>query len=241
LPPLMLLDVDGVLNAFEWDTEELSDVWSHGFARAQGQLWPITFSPDIVGTLRAWHEQGRVEVQWLTTWGHAANETLRELLGLPHLQVAGTYDDELADGDAADDEFSLAGATPSAPDALSGSWWKYDVVRRVLREQPGRRVVWVDDELTDDSEFTAWARRQPGLLAIGPDPRRGLTTDDLQTIDRWLLEDGTSCAACGDRLVPVVYGYPAPGTVQAAERGDVVIGGCGVWDGQPELACASCR
>lgn len=57
--PLILLDVDGVLNAFDWQADASSDSWSHGFARAQGQLWPITFSPAVVDALRAWHEAGQ--------------------------------------------------------------------------------------------------------------------------------------------------------------------------------------
>lgn len=239
--PLLLLDVDGVLNAFDSPVDASDQAWRHGFARAQGTLWPITFSPVVVAALRAWHEQGRVEVQWLTTWGHAANDSLRELLGLPQLQVAGTYDDEPSDGVAADDDSSLAGATPSAPYTLAGTWWKYDVVRAVLRDQRGRRVVWVDDELTQDSEFTAWARRQPDLLPLGPHAARGLTTDDLEVIDRWLDEAKASCAACGSVLVPVADGYPTGETFAAAERSEVVLGGCVVWGGQPELVCPSCR
>lgn len=45
-------------------------------------------------------------------------------------------------------------------------------------------MIWIDDELPEDSQFTGWARRQPGVLPIGPDPGRGLTNDDLKGIDR---------------------------------------------------------
>jgi hypothetical protein len=82
-------------------------------------------------------------------------------------------------------------------------------------------VAWIDDELTDDSKFTAWARRQPGLLAIGPDPRRGLTMDDLRAIDRWLLEDATMCLSCGNRMAtvrPVVRQRQSPVGRQALLR-----------------------
>lgn len=205
--PLLLLDVDGVLNALGTALPGPPGNWRRGVARAEGNLWPITFSPEVVTALRSMHEQGTVEVAWLTTWGSAANEELRALVGLPHLRVAGTYHDEPDDdaataepatdgsvtgapADAPPDDAGLAAVTPSAPDPLTGAWWKYDVVRRVRREQPGRPVVWVDDELTDDSAFTAWARRQPDLLAVGPDPRRGLTVQELSRIRDWVLAGG---------------------------------------------------
>ena len=53
---------------------------------------------------------------------------------------------------------------------------KYGVVRRVLREQPDRWATWIDDEVTPDSQFTPWARHQPGLLTIGPVGGEALTT-----------------------------------------------------------------
>ena len=146
-PPVLLLDVDGVLNAFDrvpaarggWDD------WQHGGATAEGTRWPITWSPRVVATLSDWHEQGRVELRWLTTWGHDANDELRRLLGLPELPVAGTYHEAGGPSGAAETGGGHASVTPAAPDPLSGSWWKYDVVVSLLRTEPERRFVWVDD------------------------------------------------------------------------------------------------
>jgi hypothetical protein len=41
--------------------------------------------------------------------------------------------------------------------------------------------------------------------------------------------------------VPIVYGLPAPETMDAARRGEVVIGGCIVGGDEPELACPRCQ
>ncbi len=185
MTPLVMLDVDGVLNALGdldcWPDEQ------NGFARAEGNLYPITFSRLVVARLRNWHESGAAEVQWLTTWGHDANAGLRELLGMPELVVAGTYDDEGVTAEV--DVTSHAASAPSAPDPLSGRWWKYDVVQRVLREQPGRTVVWIDDELSNDSRFRRWGETQEHhLTCLGPDPMTGLSPTDLKTLSR-LLED----------------------------------------------------
>jgi hypothetical protein len=184
-PPILLLDVDGVLNALDrlpaarggWDD------WQHGSATADGTRWPITWSPQVVGTLRDWHERGWVELRWLTTWGHEANDELRRLLGLPPLAVVGTYHDIGAPSGGAGAGASHASVTPAAPDPLSGRWWKYDHVVTLLRDEPERRFLWVDDDLDRlDGEFVRWAETQASITAIVPDPRRGLTAADLQAI-----------------------------------------------------------
>jgi hypothetical protein len=180
--PLVLLDVDGVFNALGDDGEHVSvwPEWQTGWALADGTRWPITWAPAAVERLRSWHEDGLVEIEWLTTWGHDANGELRDLLGLPHLAVAGTYEDE---GEAGAASFSGAGShaavAPAAPDPLSGRWWKYDVVRRVLAAQPDRLVVWIDDELHRPGPFRTWAEQQPHLRVIGPAPMIGLSETDL--------------------------------------------------------------
>jgi hypothetical protein len=49
------------------------------------------------------------------------------------------------------------------------------------------------------------------------------------------------CPACGsDRCIPIAYGMPGPELQVKVERGEVVLGGCVVWDGQPEWACTAC-
>jgi hypothetical protein len=133
--PLVLLDVDGVLNAVQaWGRSDAWDDWRTGRATADGRSFPITWSPTVVEAVRSW--QALAEVQWLTTWGHDANTSLRHLLGLPELPVAGTHDD--VDGPAgAPDAGGAAHASvaPAAPDRLTGRWWKLDVVRRIVRHR----------------------------------------------------------------------------------------------------------
>ncbi len=189
--PLVLLDVDGVLNALG-DDDQLTGAWPdwhQGWATADGTRWPSTWSPTVIARLASWHAEGRLELQWLTTWGHDANTELRDLLGLPWLDVAGTYQDEDAGAAAPTAADSHAAAAPSAPDPLSGRWWKYDVVRRVLAQHPDRPVVWVDDELQPGTAFRCWADEQPGLHAVGPDPLLGLTAGDLASMVEVMEQD----------------------------------------------------
>jgi len=59
------------------------------------------------------------------------------------------------------------------------------------------------------------ARRRPGL------PRR--------------------CPACGaDAVRPIAYGYPDLTLAEAADRGDVVLGGCIIRPDNPAWRCTAC-
>lgn len=180
--PLVLLDVDGVLNALgppdgSWDD------WRYGSAAALGRDWPIRFSPTVVAAVRGWTETA--DVNWLTTWGHEANTGLGDLLGLAELPVAGTPDGPTEP--AAQTVGALSAVTPAAPDRLTGRWWKLDVVRALVGRQPGRRLVWVDDDLAADPVGRAWVRGHADCLMVAPDPLTGLVAGQLAAVAAFLL------------------------------------------------------
>ena len=241
--PLLLLDVDGVLNAVGGSESQRAvwPQWRRGTATADGTGWAITFAPAVVARIKAWHGEGRAEVQWLTTWGHDANGELRDLLGLPHLVVAGTYGDQ-DQGATTGTGGGHAAVTPSAPDPLSGRWWKYDVVSRLLAEDPARLLIWVDDELKPGTSYRTWADQQPLVRPCGPDPGVGLSPSDLDALELHLAPPMARevCAGCGADTAPVVYGFPGGDLQGAAERGEIALGGCVVWDGRPTQRCTAC-
>ncbi len=183
MTPLLLLDVDGVLNAVTLAPDEaVWPDWRTGTADANGRTWTIRWSPAVITRLTSWHDQGLVELQWLTTWGHDANNGLRGLLGTPALTVAGTHDEQGSPSDLS--AASLAQVTAAAPDELTGRWWKLDVVRRVLAGEPDRPVIWVDDELRGEGNpYADWAR-SVGIVTVGPQPDRGLDRADLAVVQR---------------------------------------------------------
>lgn len=208
--PLVLLDVDGVLNAVG-PPDDAWPEWRRGTARAGGRAWPVRWSPGVVAAVRGW--QDTADVSWLTTWGHDANLGLRELLDLPELPVAGTHADadhapatalpapakapatadpataDPADGDAAAAAGpALAAVTPAAPDALTGAWWKFDVVRRLVQTAPERRLVWVDDDLAHSDAVRAWMRAHTTSLLVAPDPFTGLVQRHLDAVERFLAD-----------------------------------------------------
>lgn len=48
------------------------------------------------------------------------------------------------------------------------------------------------------------------------------------------------CESCGSAMTPIAYGYPGADMWEAAEQGDIVLGGCCVSPGQPLWSCRHC-
>ena len=165
--PILLLDVDGVLNAAGFDVPE---DWSRGTFNGFLLQW----DPTISARLRDLHESGRVEIQWLTTWTTDADRLLAEPLGLPR----GLTTHARAD---------------AAPTGFAGSlfgragWWKLTVARQVAEAEPDRRIVWIDDDLAQQAADTGqWLAAHPHVLVVAPDLRRGLTHEELDAVEEWL-------------------------------------------------------
>src|SRR5687768_2087882 len=74
--PILLLDVDGVLNSARLDLPE-------GWRRGTFNGFVLSWDPTVTARLRALHESARVEIQWLTTWTTNADRLLAEPMGLP--------------------------------------------------------------------------------------------------------------------------------------------------------------
>lgn len=49
--------------------------------------------------------------------------------------------------------------------------------------------------------------------------------------------EAPTCPRCGSRAVPILRGYPSPEGFAAAERGEVVLGGCVIAHDDPHFAC----
>jgi hypothetical protein len=49
-----------------------------------------------------------------------------------------------------------------------------------------------------------------------------------------------TCAECGGKGVRIVYGLPGPELGDAAERGELALGGCVIGDDDPNLQCRAC-
>ncbi|MCX5066744.1 hypothetical protein OOJ91_12895 [Micromonospora lupini] len=158
LPPVWLLDVDGVVNAREpgW-----SAAAREGTAYYSGVDYILRWAPALIERIEALHLAGTVEVRWCSTWC-AYVDQLERLWSLPELGRAFTED---INGYAA----ILA---------------KIAAARRVIAE--GRRLVWTDDDVVPmpndgplHGELTADGR----ALLIRPDHRVGLQPEHLDAIE----------------------------------------------------------
>jgi hypothetical protein len=168
-PPILLLDVDGVLNAVCLD---LPEGWQRGIYNG----FVLSWDPTVTARLRDLHESGRVELQWLTTWTENADALLAEPMGLPRGLRTHGRDDVLPTGF----EGRLRG--------LSG-WWKLAAARGVAEAEPGRRIVWVDDDLAAQGEDTSdWLAANGQVLVVAPDLSTGLTHAELDRVEAWLAE-----------------------------------------------------
>ncbi len=189
--PFVLLDVDGVINAVSGrgDPSVWQD-WRSGRARAGGRTWPILWSPTVTGTIRRWHATGLAEVRWLTTWRDEANETLRELVGLPPLTVVGSVAHEVpaqvqpAPDPAVASHAEVAGA--DAPSLLTGRWWKFDLVLELVAADPSRPFVWLDDDLRTKQPVREWLAGHTTSLTLAPPAHTGLTPRLLAEAEEWL-------------------------------------------------------
>jgi hypothetical protein len=170
-PPVLLLDVDGVLNAVRRDLPE-------GWRRGTFNGYVLSWDPTVIARLRAWHESGRVELQWLTTWTERADQLLAEPMGLPRGLKTHGREDVLPTGFLG----QLLGAS---------GWWKLAAARAVAEAEPDRRIVWIDDDLADQAADTSeWLAATSRVLVVAPDLMTGLTHAELDRVEAWLDDPG---------------------------------------------------
>jgi hypothetical protein len=172
--PVWLLDIDGVVNALargpvhgSWPSAE----WAQHVVRADipgsgRMVLPIFVAQPVLDFVTAVHAAGAAEIVWHSTWREAAVTDLAPVLGLPRFPI------------------SVAPEWTTRP---SGVWWKVPAAQRVV--DSGRRLVWTDDDIAVVPEqVTALADREDTLL-ISPDPRTGLTAEQLASIADFLEVD----------------------------------------------------
>ncbi len=51
---------------------------------------------------------------------------------------------------------------------------------------------------------------------------------------------GSRCKKCGGELIPIAYGLPGEDMWNAAQRGEIRLGGCCVYPDMPTSACREC-
>ena len=161
-PILFLCDVDGVLAPFGCleDLPLIPIVEANLYSAAR---MGMKFRPEVIGRIDELISKGMVRFEWLTSWEEDAK-----------------------------DLFSGLGFGTDVPVHSFGfdnfkTWWKSDIVLRILQENPHLRILWVDDDIAGSfggggiAGDTGWDLAQFGdrLLAVSPSVSVGLTLDQL--------------------------------------------------------------
>ncbi|SDW56193.1 hypothetical protein SAMN04487917_103318 [Arthrobacter sp. yr096] len=163
VPVSIYLDVDGVVNPFspagttDWGTE-----WSI----ADAGILEVAFAPEVVAELNALATHPAARFVWLTTWERLAPEFLCPAIGLngqdwPVLSSQG-WDE-------------------------GPEWWKLVALQKDLAAAGSERIIWLDDQLSQESDARSWAEyQQDRVLCISPNPRKGLSRRELAAVKAFL-------------------------------------------------------
>lgn len=159
--PLLLLDVDGVLNPYAASRRWLdsSDYRKRMTTVANGDTYPVWLDKAHGSLLLDLAESGGLEPVWCTTWEHEANQFIGPRIGLPELPVI---------------EFGF-----------NGERWKF---RPVLEYAKSRPLAWLDDDFSLHHKHRDWFLDQrgdlPTLLHL-VDPHHGLRERDFDAVRQW--------------------------------------------------------
>ncbi len=163
--PVLLLDVDGVLNTFH-------DSWGAPLIRTRCTGQPIRYAPAMFDRLRDIVDAGLVEVRWSTTWCGIRPQlnALTELLGIEATPAFG----------------------PDRPQSKTWGDLKVEAALAALAE--GQRIVWADDEEAAAGRrlrpAIAQAEREGRALLLTPVSELGLQPDDLDELEAFALRAG---------------------------------------------------
>ncbi len=159
----LYIDVDGVICPFG---PEGDSGWGSGWQYSDAGLLPVAFAPELVDGLNGIAATAGVRCVWLTSWEELAPQYLCPAISLdgarwPYLTAAG---------------------------AGSGTgWWKLRAIQDDVENTGPDAVAWIDDQLMFEAEAQSWARLLGRrILALSPDPRRGISPAELEQIRTFL-------------------------------------------------------
>lgn len=163
MKPLLLLDVDGVLNpsaSRKWlDNSEFT---KRNTTVSNGFTYPVWLNRKHGKQLLNLCDENGLDLVWCTTWEDEANEFIGPRLGLPQLPVI---------------KFGFNGMT-----------WKFGSVLDYAQDRP---LAWLDDDFEMHRGYKEWFLDQRADIPTHLQqvlPKIGMTENDLAAIDRWAKE-----------------------------------------------------
>ena len=175
LLPLVWLDADGVIGALPKEGDEFSYTQYQTYVvPCRGELFYFLFRPAVIAALNA--ASNTVEIRWHTMWGDAAQNELAPEIGLKEFTVSNPN--------------PTGGGIPSRG-AFSLTWWKVQAIREEASLNPGRPMMWLDDNISADlhQHLNESENGAPDSLSwIQPRPARGLDRLDLAAFAQWVAD-----------------------------------------------------
>lgn len=153
MKPILLLDVDGVLNPVPFDHADVDWPFEPSFMAGSFRM---NFSKEMLDAI----QRLPVQIQWLTTWcmdpcNNDVQNQLEPALKLPPYPYH------------------------HAPVFPTRGWWKLLVVQKLLTEHPwSQRFVWIDDDIKDGTADLFDDR----VLTISPASHIGVTRQHIELI-----------------------------------------------------------
>lgn len=167
--PVLLLDVDDVLNMVGWGADRVAKAWGDTY-RFKACGFTMRVSPRMLGTIVSWVNQGLVDVRWLTTW--ELDDSVRELeaeFAWPELPIAGRRADAVKVMRKMREDIG---------------WWKLEFAQAAY--ELGGPVVWVDDEISGNWATTDWLATTDKERLLAVSPHSGLVPGDVALIEEFL-------------------------------------------------------
>lgn len=165
--PLILIDVDGVLNPFPPRGQRLGEPWIRAKCSLDGRTYPVTLNPEHGPKLLKLAEETDAELVWATTWEHDANREIGPRIGLPELPV-----------------IEVQWHRSWMGSGVAGVMYKTPHVAAYVGERP---FVWFDDDFSP-ADFEYLAERVGSHFLIGVSEETGLDETDFELAAEWLAD-----------------------------------------------------
>lgn len=166
MKPLLLLDVDGVLNPMGRPTPD----YRRYRCTIGSEVYTVHLNPRHGRRLLDLARLTGAELAWATTWERHANEWIAPRIGLPALPV-------------------IPMSTVDVP-SEHGEMFKTPHVAAYAGRRP---FVWFDDQVwAEDEEYLRVRQGLDDFLLVHVDPARGLTSRHLGMAHEWLTLTGFS-------------------------------------------------
>ncbi|GAA1632407.1 HAD domain-containing protein [Nonomuraea maheshkhaliensis] len=165
MKPLLLLDVDGVLNPMGRPDPD----FRRYRCTVGGEVYTVHLNPRHGRRLLDLALTTGAELVWATTWEHHANDWIAPRIGLPSLPVITM--------------------NPDVP-CEQGENFKTPHVAAYAGRRP---FVWFDDQVwAEDEEYLRGRQGLTDFLLVHVNPEQGLTSRHLGMAHEWLTLTGFS-------------------------------------------------